>query len=149
LTIPFRLAEAGHGSSNGGATMATNVVKQIRRVTRRKFSAEEKIRVVLEGLRGEIPVSELCRKHGIQSSIYYKWSKAFLDAGKNGLTRDTQRDARINLKLGRNKIFLLLKIRDSSRSTGWRGRQGYAILSVLWMIGRYSQNESNVFLRNC
>jgi transposase len=93
LTIPFRLAEAGHGSSNGGATIATNVVKQIRRVTRRKFSAEEKIRVVLEGLRGEIPVSELCRKHGIQSSIYYKWSKAFLDAGKNGLTRDTQRDA--------------------------------------------------------
>ncbi len=73
--------------------MATNVVKQIRKATRRKFSADEKIRVVLEGLRGEIPVSELCRKHGIQSSIYYKWSKTFLDAGKNGLTRDTQRDA--------------------------------------------------------
>ena len=73
--------------------MATNVVKQIRKVTRRKFSADEKIRVVLEGLRGEIPVSELCRKHGIQSSIYYKWSIAFLDAGKNGLTRDTKRDA--------------------------------------------------------
>jgi transposase len=74
-------------------TMATDVVKQIRKATRRKFSAEEKIRVVLEGLRGEIPVSELCRKHGIPSSIYYRWSKAFLDAGKNGLTRDTHRDA--------------------------------------------------------
>ena len=73
--------------------MATNVVKQIRKATRRKFSAEEKIRVVLEGLRGEVPISEICRKHGIQNSVYYKWSKAFLDAGKNGLTRDTRRDA--------------------------------------------------------
>jgi transposase len=74
-------------------TMATDVVKQIRKATRRKFTAEKKIRVVLEGLRGEVPVSELCRKHGISSPIYYKWSKAFLEAGKNGLTRDTQRDA--------------------------------------------------------
>lgn len=73
--------------------MATDVVKQIRKATRRRFSADEKIRVVLEGLRGEVPVSELCRREAIQSSIYYKWSKAFLDAGKNGLTRDTQRDA--------------------------------------------------------
>ena len=73
--------------------MATNIVKQIRKATRRRFSAEEKIRIVLEGLRGEIPISELCRKNGIQSSVYYKWSKAFLDAGKNGLTRDTHRDA--------------------------------------------------------
>ena len=73
--------------------MATDVVKQIRRRTRRKFSADEKIRIVLEGLRGEIPITELCRQQGIQPSIYYKWSKAFLDAGKNGLTRDTQRDA--------------------------------------------------------
>ena len=73
--------------------MATNVVKQIRKATRRKFTAEDKIRIILEGLRGELPVSDLCRKHGIQSSVYYKWSKAFLDAGKNGLTRDTHRDA--------------------------------------------------------
>lgn len=73
--------------------MATNVVKQIRKATRRKFSAEEKIRIVLEGLRGEIPVSELCRKYGIQNSVYYKWSKAFLDAGKTGLTRSFKMDA--------------------------------------------------------
>ncbi len=73
--------------------MATDVVKQIRRRTRRKFSADEKIRIVLEGLRGEIPITELCRQQGIQPSIYYKWSKAFLDVGKNGLTRDTHRDA--------------------------------------------------------
>ena len=76
--------------------MATDVVKQIRKATRRKFTAEEKIRVVLESLRGEIPVSELCRKYGIPSSIYYKWSKAFLNAGKNGLTKDTHRDATID-----------------------------------------------------
>ena len=73
--------------------MATDVVKQIRKATRRRFSADEKIRIVLEGLRGEIPITELCRKEGIQPSVYYKWSKAFLDAGKNGLTRDTKRDA--------------------------------------------------------
>ncbi len=68
--------------------MTTDVIQQIRRATRRRFSAEEKIRIVLEGLRGEIPVTELCRKEGIQPSIYYKWSKAFLDSGKNGLTRE-------------------------------------------------------------
>ena len=73
--------------------MATDVVKQIRKATRRTFSAEDKIRIVLEGLRGDIPVTDLCRRHSIPSSIYYRWAKAFLDAGKNGLTRDTQRDA--------------------------------------------------------
>ena len=62
--------------------MTTDVIKQIRRATRRRFTAEEKIRIVLEGLRGEIPVTELCRQEGIQPSIYYKWSKAFLDSGK-------------------------------------------------------------------
>jgi len=61
--------------------MAKNVVKEIRRATRRKFGAEEKIRIVLEGLRGDAP------------TLYYRWSKTFLDSGKNGLTRDTQRDA--------------------------------------------------------
>ena len=69
-----------------------DVVKEIRKATRRKFSAEEKIRVVLEGLRGEIPVTELCRREGIAPNLYYRWSKAFLEAGKNGLTRDTKRD---------------------------------------------------------
>ena len=58
--------------------MARDVVREIRRATRRKFSAEEKIRIVLEGLRGEIPITELCRRDGIAPSIYYKWSKAFL-----------------------------------------------------------------------
>ena len=72
---------------------SNNVVKQIKKATRRKFSADEKIRIVLEGLRGEISISELSRKEGIAASVYYKWSKDFLQAGKNGLTRSTIRDA--------------------------------------------------------
>ena len=70
-----------------------DVITQIQKATRRKFSADEKIRIVLEGLRGEASISEICRREGIASSVYYKWSKAFLEAGKNGLTRDTLRDA--------------------------------------------------------
>jgi len=72
---------------------AANVMREIRRATRRKFSAEEKIRLVVEGLRGEISVSALCRREGIAPTMYYRWSKAFLEAGKNGLTRDIRRDA--------------------------------------------------------
>ena len=72
---------------------AKDVVSQIRKATRRKFSAEDKIKIVLEGLRGEITISELCRREGIAASVYYKWSKTFLEAGKNGLTCDTLRDA--------------------------------------------------------
>jgi transposase len=70
-----------------------DVVTQIKKATRRRFSADEKIRIVLEGLRGESSISEVCRREGIASSVYYKWSKAFLEAGKNGLTRDTLREA--------------------------------------------------------
>ena len=72
--------------------MAKNVVKEIRKATRRQFSAEEKIRIVLEGLRGEIPIAELSRREGI-APTRTGWSKQFLEAGKNGLTRGTQRDA--------------------------------------------------------
>ena len=66
-----------------------DVVKQIRRATRKRFQPDEKIRIVLEGLRGTIPLAELCRKEGIAASVYYKWSKSFLESGKNGLTRET------------------------------------------------------------
>jgi transposase len=69
------------------------VVKEIRRVTRRKFSAEEKIRIVLEGLKGEVSISELCRREGIVSNLYYRWSKDFLEAGKKRLQGDTVREA--------------------------------------------------------
>lgn len=74
-------------------TKPNDVVKQIKKAIRRKFSADEKIRIVLEGLRGEISISDLCRKEAIAASIYYKWSKEFLEAGKNGLTKSTVRDA--------------------------------------------------------
>jgi transposase len=68
-------------------------VKEIKRQTRRKFSAEEKIRVVLDGLRGESSISELCRHEGIAESLYYNWSKDFLEAGKKRLSGDTARQA--------------------------------------------------------
>src|ERR671911_363498 len=72
---------------------ADEVVKDIRRATRRQFSAEEKIRIVLEGLRGEESIAELCRREGIASSMYYGWSKEFLEAGKKRLAGDTARAA--------------------------------------------------------
>ena len=65
----------------------------IRRATRRHYSAEEKIRIVLEGLRGEDSIAELCRREGINSNVYYRWSKEFLEAGKKRLTGDTAREA--------------------------------------------------------
>ena len=68
-------------------------VRDIRRATRRKFSAEEKIRIVLEGLRGEETIAELCRKDGIAQNLYYRWSKEFLEAGKKRLAGDTAREA--------------------------------------------------------
>ena len=68
-------------------------VRDIRRRTRRRFSSEEKIRIVLEGLRGEVSVSELCRREGIASNLYYRWSKEFLEAGKKRLAGDTVREA--------------------------------------------------------
>ena len=72
---------------------AEETVRHIRRETRRKYSAEEKIRIVLEGLRGEESVAELCRQEGINPNLYYKWSKEFLEAGKGRLTGDTKRQA--------------------------------------------------------
>lgn len=72
---------------------AEAVVRDIRRQTRRKYSAEEKIRIVLEGLRGEESIAELCRREGINPNMYYKWSKEFLEAGKARLTGDTRREA--------------------------------------------------------
>ena len=72
---------------------AEQVVKGIRRATRRQFSAEEKIRIVLSGLRGEDSIAELCRREGIMQNLYYRWSKEFLEAGKKRLAGDTARAA--------------------------------------------------------
>ena len=72
---------------------AEKAVRDIRRATRRRFAAEEKIRIVLEGLRGEESIAELCRKEGINQNLYYRWSKEFLEAGKKRLAGDTAREA--------------------------------------------------------
>lgn len=70
-----------------------SIVRDIRRNTRRKYSTEEKIRIVLEGLKGEVSIVELCRREGIVSNLYYRWSKEFLEAGKKRLSGDTVREA--------------------------------------------------------
>jgi len=70
-----------------------SVVREIRRKTRRKFNPEEKIRIILEGLKGEEGIAAICRREGIAPSLYYKWSKSFLEAGKRRLKGDTMREA--------------------------------------------------------
>jgi transposase len=73
-----------------------SVVREIKRKTRRKFSSEEKIRIILEGLKGEESIATICRREGIAPTMYYKWSKAFLEAGKHQLQGDTVREASSN-----------------------------------------------------
>ncbi len=84
------------------------VVKNIKRNTRKKYSSEEKIRIVLEGLRGELSIAELCRREGIYPNVYYRWSKDFLEAGKKRLEGDTVREATsdevISLKKENNQL---------------------------------------------
>jgi transposase len=82
----MRQKSEAHGTSE-------QVVKDIRRATRKQYSAEEKIRIVLDGLRGEYSIAELCRREGIAESLYYSWSKEFLEAGKRRLNGDTERAA--------------------------------------------------------
>jgi transposase len=79
--------------SGTGKPPAEAVIKDIRRATRRHYSAEDKIRIVLEGLRGEEGIAALCRREGIAESLYYSWSKEFLEAGKKRLAGDTARAA--------------------------------------------------------
>jgi transposase len=77
----------------GKGASPEQVVREIHRRTRRRFSAEEKVRIVLEGLRGEQSVAELCRREGLAPNLYYRWSKEFLEAGKKRLLGDTTREA--------------------------------------------------------
>ena len=79
--------------SNTNALSSEDMVKGIRRATRKRYSAEEKIRIVLDGLRGEHSIAELCRREGIAEGLYYSWSKEFLEAGKRRLAGDTARAA--------------------------------------------------------
>ncbi len=88
---------------------AEKVVRDIRRATRKQYSAEEKIRIVLSGLRGEDSVAELCRREGIAQSLYYSWSKEFLEAGKKRLAGDTARAATSDEVKGLRKEAVTLK----------------------------------------
>lgn len=86
---------------------ATELVNEIKRRTKRKFSAEEKIKIVLEGLRGEESIAAVCRKHNIHSNNYFKWSKDFIEAGKRRLNGDILREA------NRDEVLELKKSVDS------------------------------------
>ena len=79
--------------STTASSPSERLVKSIRRATRKQYSAEEKIRIVLDGLRGESSIAELCRREGIAEGLYYSWSKEFLEAGKRRLAGDTARAA--------------------------------------------------------
>jgi transposase len=85
---------------------AVQVVKEIKRRTRRTFTSEEKIKIVLEGLRGEETIAAICRKHGIHTNNYFKWSKEFIEAGKRRLSGDTLREAT------RDEVSELRKMND-------------------------------------
>jgi transposase len=105
------------------------VIKDIRRKTRKRYSTEEKIRIVLEGLRGEDSIAGLCRREGIPTNLYYRWSKDFLEAGKKRLMGDTVREAssdevsglkKENAQLKQLVAEVLLKNRVLKKSlTGW------------------------------
>jgi transposase len=79
--------------SANSETLSERLVRDIRRATRKQYSPEEKSRIVLDGLRGEDSIAELCRKEGINQNLFYRWSKEFLDAGKKRLAGDTVREA--------------------------------------------------------
>ena len=96
---------------------ADKLVQDIKRATRRKFSAEEKIRIVLAGLRGEDSIAELCRREGLHQNLYYRWSKEFLEAGKKRLAGDTKREAsREDVSELRQEAELLLENRLLKKS---------------------------------
>lgn len=90
---PRRSKTAQSASSTSEHTSAFSIIKDIQRQTRRQYTAEEKIRIVLEGLQGEQSVAEICRREGLNTNVYYRWSKEFLEAGKKRLAGDTTREA--------------------------------------------------------
>jgi len=102
-------------------------VKDIRRATRKQYSAEEKIRIVLEGLRGDDSIAELCRREGIAQGVYYKWSKDFLEAGKRRLAGDTVRAASTDevrdLKEVVAEQTLEMRLLKKKHDRGWGGEE--------------------------
>ena len=131
---------------------AEQVVKEIRRATRRQFSAEEKIRIVLSGLRGEDSIAELCRREGIVQNLYYRWSKEFLEAGKKRLAGDTARAATSDevkdlrreasaLKEVVAELMLENRLLKKKRDWGWGGRRmRYPAAEKLEIIGLVEQS---------
>ena len=106
----------------------TALISELKRKTRRSYSSEEKIRIIIEGLRGETSIAELCRKEGISQGIYYKWSKDFMEAGKGRLKGDTIREANTsevrllkseNSELKELVAELSLKVRELKKK--WTG----------------------------
>ena len=106
----------------------TALISDLKRKTRRNYSSEEKIRIIIEGLRGETSIAELCRKEGISQGIYYKWSKDFMEAGKGRLKGDTIREANTsevrllkseNTDLKELVAELSLKVRELKKK--WNG----------------------------
>jgi len=89
---PQNHSAAGSGAARSGET-ARVLIRRARQASRRRFPSEEKIRILLEGLRAEIPVAELCRREGMHPTVYYKWLKDFMEAGKKRLRGDVQREA--------------------------------------------------------
>ncbi len=106
---------------------AEQVVRDIRRRTRKQHSAEEKIRVVLEGLRGEESIAALCRREGIAESLYYAWSKEFLEAGKRRLAGDTARAATSDEVMAVRQEARALKEVVAEQALGNRGLQAHLI----------------------
>jgi len=92
----IRKSSSQNPPDGGRQSPSERLVRDIRRATRKQYSAEEKIRIVLDGLRGEVSIAELCRREGIAESLYYSWSKEFLEAGKRRLSGDTARAATTN-----------------------------------------------------
>src|SRR5437879_13348055 len=85
--------EAMYRDSSSVGQSSEGIVREIKRRTRKKYTTEEKIRIVLEGLKGEASIAELCRKEGINPNVFYKWSRDFMEAGKKRLQWDTERKA--------------------------------------------------------
>lgn len=116
--------------NSGPQEAAEKHVRDIRRATRKKYSAEEKIRIVPAGLRGEHSIAELCRREGIAERLYYSWSKEFLEAGKTRLAGDTQRQA------SSSEVTALRREANTGRARGAR-----SVLAqpprVCWRVGRY------------
>jgi len=94
--LRYNRSEGGNAMKAKDHQSPESVVREIKRNTRKKYTAEEKIKIILEGLKGEESIAVICRREGIAPTMYYKWSKAFLEAGKRQLQGDTIREASSN-----------------------------------------------------